>query len=82
MISWDRVNRELERFRELSGEFDTLVRGFGEVETLRREGLRDEARRKAAYLEARLHKCRQDLDRAVVDLIRSIGLENPARGRR
>ena len=76
MIAWDRVTRNLQRLKELSAEFDQLVRGFGEVEALRREGLREEARRKAAYLEARLHKCHQDLTKSLTTLLRSVGLEN------
>jgi hypothetical protein len=76
MITWDRVNRDLQRLKDLSVEFDQLVRGFGEVEALRREGLREEARRKSAYLEARLRKCHVDLDKSLTALLRSVGLGN------
>lgn len=81
VIAWDRVELHLERLHALTAEIAGLARGFGEVESLRREGLREEAHRKAAYLEARLAKSRTDLEQLLAALLRSLDLPNPTRAK-
>jgi hypothetical protein len=79
MIQWDFVHRNLQRLKELSSEIELLVCRFADVEVLRGEGRLDEARQQTAYLDARLQKCRTDLDKSLTDILRSIGLENGER---
>lgn len=69
MIAWEAVDAALQRVRALTGDLEALVRDLRDVERLQNEGLGEEARRKAAYLEARLAKCRQDLDATVGKLV-------------
>ena len=77
MIAWEAVDAALQRVRALTGDLEALVRDFRDVERLQHEGLAEEGRRKAAYLEARLVKCRQDLDAAVGQFVAAVGAGRP-----